>query len=178
MTKINTFNDIVIKKEKPLVLCDIDDTILIYNKTLKQIYNEQQIISPNASFEELTHLANDEYYMYRILNNPFHTDEDGLKKLFEKIKQLNGELIFITSRSIGSKQMTQKHFKLLGIDYEKSKIHYLSNLITKGEYIKKHINLKERGEIIFVDNLKSNIENVISFNPDITCYRFVYKNKK
>jgi len=175
MPTINTFNNIVFTKNKPLVLCDIDDTILIYNKTIKDFYNEQKLILPTASFEELFHLANDEYYLYRMYNNPFHTDKEGLNALLNKITEFNGELIFITSRSIGAKEMTKKHFNILNINYKKYRVHYLSNLIKKGEYIQKNINLKDRGEIFFIDNLKSNIENVKLLNPDIKCYRFSYK---
>lgn len=172
---INTFNDIALTKENPLVLCDIDETILTYKYDIIDFFNRHKLISPDAPFEEIKQYALDDYYIYRILNNPSHTDQKGFKTLLEQIEKLNGEIIFITARSIGSTEMTKKHFKILNIDYKKYKIHYLSNLIQKGEFIKKNICMKENQEVIFIDDMGDNIENVKLLNPNIKCYQFIYE---
>jgi len=175
MKIIHTFNDILLTKENPLVLCDIDDTILKYKYDFVDFFKKNVLISQGASHEELINYANDDYYIYRILNDPFHTDQDGFNSLLNKIKELNGEIMFITSRSKGTIDMTKRHFKRLNIPYNKKNIHYLSNLTKKGEFISKHIDVKGRGEILFIDNLTNNITNVELFNPSISCYKFVYK---
>jgi hypothetical protein len=51
----------------------------------------------------------------------------------------------------------------------------LSNLIQKGEFIKKNICMKENQEVIFIDDMGDNIENVKLLNPNIKCYQFIYE---
>jgi hypothetical protein len=172
---ISSFNDIVLTKQKPLVLCDIDETILRYKYTYENFYQQMKLFSPTLSETEIKQNTEDDYYLYRILNNPSHTDSDGFTKMLERIEQLNGELMFVTARSLGSEKITKNHFKCIDIDYNKYKIHY-SYVVNKGEYIKKYINnMDEYGEIIFIDDQEQILKNVRYFNPQITCYKFKYK---
>ena len=176
MTKtITSFNEIVIAKNKPLILCDIDETLLRFNYNLQHFYIQAKLIYPKASNNELLNRAKNDFYLYRILNNPIHTDFNGFNNLCRRIEEMNGELIFITARSYGAEDTTKKHFKTLGIDYNKFKIHYLSNAIEKGNYIKKNIKLEGSEEIIFIDDQKYNLDNVKKILPQIKCYKFVYK---
>ena len=176
MTKIiYSFDEIIIAKNNPLILCDIDDTILRFNYNLVHFYNEAKILYPKASDNELFNRANNDFYIYRILNRPFHTDLDGFNNLCERTQQVNGELMFITARSHFAEDTTKKQFKTIGIDYNKFKIHYLSNTISKGDYIKKNINLEGREEIIFIDDQDYNLDNVKNILPQIKCYKFVYE---
>jgi hypothetical protein len=172
---ISSFNDIVITKQKPLILCDIDETILRYKYTYENFYNQMKLISPISSEIELKQNAEDDYYYYRVSSNPLHTDSDGFNNMIKRIQELNGELMFVTARSIVSEKMTKNHFKSLNIDYNKYKIHY-TYLVNKGEYIKKYINnMNEYGEIIFIDDQEQVLKNVNHFNPQITCYKFEFK---
>jgi predicted phosphatase len=88
---------------------------------------------------------------------------------------MNGELIFITARTHSAEGTTKKHFKSICVDYNKFKVHYLSNVIEKGNYIKKNIKLEGSEEIIFIDDQKYNLDNVKKILPQIKCYKFVYK---
>ena len=172
---INSFDEIIITKNKSLILCDIDDTILRFSYNINHFYNNAKLLYPEVSDNELVNRAERDFYIHRILNKPFHTDLNGFNNLCKRIKDMNGELIFVTARSYSSEEITKKHFKSLGVDYNKFKIHYVSSKISKGDYIKKNINLEGCKEIIFIDDLDYNLKNVKKILPQIKCYKFVYK---
>jgi predicted secreted acid phosphatase len=170
---IYSFNEIITTKEKPLVLCDIDDTILRFNYNIKHFYNEAKLLYPKASNNELVNRAEHNFYIHRNLNKPFHTDLDGFNDLCKRVQEMNGDIMFITARSHGAEDATKKHFKTIGVEYNKFKVHYLSNTTDKGDYVKKNINLQDREEIIFIDDQDYNLDNIQKVLPQIKCFKFV-----
>lgn len=174
-TIIHSFQDVVITKEKPFIICDIDDTVLAYNYNYEYFYNQAKIISPEASLQEIYQHAEDDYYLHRIINKPFHTDYEGFMRMSQKVKELNGEIIFVTARHTCSIENTIKHFNEIKLDYHSYQVHYTSYPITsKGEYIQKYIDMRGKGEVIFIDDQDFNLISVKKKNPHITCYKFIF----
>jgi acid phosphatase class B len=175
---IHSFDDVVITRVKPLIICDIDDTVLAYDYNYQHFYTQAKIMSPEASPEEILQHAEDDYYLHRIINRPFHTDYEGFMRMSKKVEELNGEIIFVTARSAGSIEITTKHFNQIQLDYNSYKVHYTSYpVISKGEYIKKYIDMREKGEVIFIDDQDFNLFNVKAMNPFIKCYKFRFQKK-
>ena len=172
---INFFDEVIIEKEKPLILCDIDDTLLKYTYRFEHFFNETKMIYSTALYDELFCRAENDYYLYRILNDPEHTDMNGFNNLCKRIKEKNGDIMFITARSYGAVNTTERHFKILNLKYDDFTIHYTSSKITKGEYITKNIDISGREEIIFIDDQEQNLQSVKKLLPQIKCYKFVYK---
>ena len=175
---IHSFEDVVITKEKPLIICDIDDTVLAYNYNYEYFYTQAKIISPEASPQEILQYAEDDYYLHRMIEKPFHTDYPGFFSMSKKVKDLQGEIIFVTARNNCSIDITRKHFKEIKLDYESYQVHYTSYPVTsKGEYIQKYIDMRGKGEVIFIDYQEFNLLSVKKKNPHITCYKFKFLNK-
>lgn len=176
---INTFNDIEITKDKSLVICDIDDTLLYYPTLdymplcidmIKELY--PYLTENDAKYKkELEGLIN----MYKYINSPKHTDFDGFMNMSEKIKNTNGELIFLTARNETSTKLTIKQFNDIGLNYDNYKVHYTNNKISKGEYIKNNIDITQYNDVIFIDDYYSYIESVINEFNFIKCYKFTVK---
>lgn len=169
---INNFNDIEINL-KTLIICDIDDTILKYNKDLKYFIdlNNQLIDDINLSILK----AETDYEIYKIdkyYEEITHTDLKGFYDLIGKINQVNGNIIFLTARHEAYDIFTRKQLDIININHYEFEIHYTGNLISKGEYIKKRINLQYYDEIIFIDDQNYNLYSVKEFNPNIKCYKF------
>jgi len=175
---IHSFKDVVITKENPLVICDIDDTILAYTHNYQYFYNQAKIISPEASPQELLQQAEDDYYFHRIMNKPFHTDYEGFLQMSKKVEELNGEIMFVTARHTCSIEITKKHFYQINLDYDSYNVYYTCYPVTsKGEYIQKYIDISGKGEIIFIDDQDFNLFNVKAMNPYIQCYKFRFQNQ-
>ncbi len=176
-TTISSFNQIEIKKKNTLVLCDIDDTLLYYpdcDKKCQEILKDMFTIDKNLDYNlELINLKN----MYKQINSPSHTDYIGFTNLIKKLEKTEGTLMYLTARSECYDKITKCHLKKIDIDKYNFKIHYTNNEISKGEYIKKFINLDEWEEIIFIDDYPSYIESVYNLFPQIKCYNFVVKKK-
>lgn len=148
----SSFDHIRLSKFNPLVLCDIDDTLL----TMDTIYHLGQSHPITLT------------YQYKAK----HTDYDGFQRLVYRVKQLGGELQFLTARDKEFHASTRSHFDEIGINYDSFQIHY-TNANPKGEYIKNNIDLSKYGEVIFIDDRDSFLANVKRHHPQIKCYKFV-----
>lgn len=170
-TTISSFNQIKIEKKNTLVLCDIDDTLLYFpgcDEKCHEILKDLFKVNNNLNYDyELLKLKN----MYRLINEPRHTDYIGFINMIKKIDKLE----FLTARSQSYDEITQRQFKKLNIDNYNFKIHYTNNQISKGEYIKQNINLDKWEEVIFIDDYPSYIETVYNLYPQIKCYNFISK---
>jgi hypothetical protein len=102
---------------------------------------------------------------------PKHTDYDGFNRLVRRVKQLGGEIQFLTARDGQYHYITKLHFNHIGIDSDLFKINY-TNAGPKGEYIKKNINLLGYGEVLFIDDRDSFLMSVKTHHPQIICYKF------
>ena len=174
---ISSFHEVELTKdEKYLILCDIDETILHFpdcDRKCKEIINVLAI-----SDKEYQHDFNLLRILYRNTNPPTHTDYDGFVSMLQKINETNSKLFFLTARGIESDNLTRSHLQQIGISLNDFEIHYTAAQITKGEYIKKYIDLSEWKNVIFIDDCISNIQSVLDLeldldlHPQIVCYKF------
>lgn len=172
---INTFNDIILSSENPLVLCDIDSTILYYDKDYYYFYDQLKKDFPYMDEKSLKEDAEYMHNMYIQFFNPKHTDFEGFKNMEQKIKELNGKIEFITARCKIGEKFTSKNFKDIGLNYDDYTVHYTDNKISKGEYIKKNIDITKYNEVIFIDDYLEYIQTVLNIFPTIKCYIFDHK---
>lgn len=179
---ICTFNDIIITNSNTLVICDIDNTLIYWNKTPKDFYNTIINDCPDFTQEEIEKEAIDYNNMYRMIKPPCMTDSDGFNNLREKIKSLhNSKIIFLTARTEQVKNnnsFMRKNFKAIDLDYDEFDIHYTNNMISKGEYIQKNINHNDYDKIIFIDDYVSYIKSVKDIFPNTICYKFEHIQSK
>ena len=147
---INSFDSIDIG-DNSLLLCDIDET-LFTNKLVRFQSKE------NKSIIKL------------IL--PKYTDKQGFLNLLNKIRQTDSKLYFVTARDIRYFDFTRKQFKLLGINLVNFPV-YFCGTTPKGFVIKNQIKLDNFKKIIFLDDLKYNLDNVKKeFGDKIECILF------
>jgi hypothetical protein len=169
---ISSFNSIPIAKNT-LVLCDIDDTVLYYpecnKKCIEIVKNGPFRLTKDAYLKDFRDACN----TYKMVNPPSHTDYDGFKNMVYKLNKYDGKLLFLTSRSKMGHEYTKKQLQSIGIECNDDSIHYTDNIITKGDYIKKHILISEWSEVIFIDDILFNIQTVNAIVPQIKCFQFV-----
>lgn len=178
---ISLFNDVTIRKEKTLILCDIDDTVIAYDKNFDFFYNSVKN-RPNMHVQlyteaELQQYAYTKYVDYRRKTTPTHCDYNGFKYIESILKNTGGEIMFLTARDAFSSVITRNQFTQIGLNYDDYRVHYTSSKVNKGYYINKYIDIKKYNDVIFIDDLPANIESVSLLCPEITCYRFLYLQK-
>jgi hypothetical protein len=171
--KINSFNQIDISKLNSLVICDIDDTLLYWNKKPEDLYYLVDELFPNYDKEKKYKEAMQYLNVYKKIQPPIHTDMDRFANLLNKLDENAGKIIFLTARTkSASESWTKKNFNSLGLDYDKYQVHYTDNLTTKGEYIKNNIQIDKYSEVIFIDDYDTYIKSVLDIFPEIICYKF------
>jgi hypothetical protein len=174
---ISSFKEVELTNSvKPLILCDIDGTILHFpdcDNFCKEFIKEICPLGPTDPIynSELENMKN----IYMRVRPPTHTDYDGFVSILDKIKQMEGKLIFLTARHRKTDAWTKTQLKQIGIYPEDFEIHYTDSVITKGEYIKRHIDLTGWEHIIFIDDYESFIKSVQVLHPQIVCYKFEAK---
>lgn len=184
---ISSFNDVEIINSNTLVICDIDETLLTWNKKSSDFYHKviddfsliDYVIKPTQ--EEINKKAQQWLCMYHRMFSPVMTDEDGFYNLLNRIEKTNSEITFLTARPKNSStnNFTRKNFLDIGLDYNKYSIHYTdNNSISKGEYIKKNINTSNYNQIIFIDDYEPYIKTVNDILPNVICYKFEADYKK
>jgi len=188
-TTINSFNQIELKNKKSFVICDIDETLFYWNKKSTDFYH-MVLDAYNVSNNNYTNLCNfnnveiekeahEFLKIYKFIYPPIMTDPDGFNNLLNNINLLYGsKIIFLTARKNDLKtnnKFTRKHFETNGLKYDNFEIHYTSNLISKGQYIRENIDLTDYDEIIFIDDYEDYIKSVKDIFPNITCYKFILK---
>ena len=177
MDTITSFSQITIPA-KCLVVLDIDETVIRYenissdwwtNKLNENllIYNDHKTADFYALDEWITHIN---------YNLPTHTDSDGLNDMFEKIKQYDGQVIYLTARRKYLEDITKYHLNYLNIKNEKI---YFTGGENKGEILKSIVQdeYDHHNNIIFIDDRDENLHNVIKamkHTEKLTkCYKFV-----
>ncbi len=178
--KIKSFNQIQITNPNTLVICDIDKTLLYWNKKPEDFYSMVMGNDPiqthnkyKLTQEQIHNEALDFLNMYMGIFPPTHTDLDGFTILQEQIKQTNSKLIFLTARTKStSETWTKKNFKDIGLDYDTYQVHYTDNIISKGDYINLRIDTTPHTDVIFIDDLDFHVESVCKLNSNIKCYQF------
>jgi hypothetical protein len=181
--KISSFRpiiDIINSKKKTLVICDIDDTILFYDKTINYFIEFVKKDFPNWADDSIKTEAGCYYNTYRHIATPKHTDFDGFMSMIETIKSTNNNFLFLTARTNYEKNsnITKKHFNDIGLHYDDFTIHYTNNLMSKGRYIKTNIDISSYESVIFIDDYETYIKTVTEHFPHIICYQFVNKHPR
>jgi len=169
---INTFNQIKVTNKKPLIICDIDNTLLHHGRKIEYFINIARAYNKLASNEQIIMQANDLMNIHCSISSAKHTDFEGFNTLLDKVKSLNGKLIFLTARDSVFEYHTIKHFVEIGLNYNDFEVHYTCNKISKGDYIKLNIDVTEWNEIIFIDDLDINLLTVSNKLPNVKCYKF------
>lgn len=150
---INTFNKVPLTKNT-LVLCDIDDT-LITNRTVYLKPKENNSNKPNIK-----------------LDLPIYIDKNGFFNLLQRLRITESKLYFITSRTEKSKEFTDNQFKLLNIDTNNYPILFCGQT-HKSNIVKTHINVGNYNNIIFIDDLTSNLYHMKKeFGDKVNCFLF------
>jgi hypothetical protein len=175
-TTISSFNEIKLENPNTLVICDIDNTLIYWDKKKEDFY---QIIQEDFSYftpEKIEKEATDYFDEYVTINPPKITDSEGFDNLIQKIKLLHGSnLIFLTARysNISNNNIfTRMNFESIGLNYDDFTVHYTNNKISKGKYIFRNIELKKYNEIIFIDDYEPFIKSVKDILPFVNCYKF------
>ena len=113
--QISSFNNIQITKNKTLVICDIDNTVLYYpeciNKCLEIMKDFNDCFTKEKFNKEFNYFCN----IYKTINKPTHTDYDGYVNMVNKIKENNGKLLFLTARNNSCNDATKKQLLHVGI---------------------------------------------------------------
>lgn len=175
---ISSFNEVELTNEpRLLVLCDIDGTILHFpdcdrfcRKLIKELFQDVSQDSPFYE-KELENLKKS----YVRIRAPTHTDYDGFVSMVKTINEINGKLMFLTARHSDCDSWTKRQLKQIGINPEDFVIHYTGAQLSKGEYIKRHIDLSGWKSIIFIDDYYTYIKSVKELHADIVCYKFETK---
>jgi hypothetical protein len=171
---INTFKTITFPEgKKPLVICDIDHTFIRPKFDYNYYYNIMKSESSNPN--ELHNLVNTMLHGSISIGLVRQTDKEGFSLMLEKVNQLGGKLIFLTARSSLAHLKTTNDLIRVGLENpEKFEIHYTSNAITKGDYIKEYNLLNGYDHHIFIDDYPHFLESALRIYPDMNCYLFKY----
>ena len=154
-------------KENTLIICDIDDTFLRYEKGFGYFYDK---VKPNKTKRDAIKQTGKIYSDYKQTNYPKLTDYSGFMLMMHILKD-KGELVFLTARKSEEEKDTRREFSYLGINYDYFKVFYTGDKITKGSFIKKNFKIKGKN-VIFIDDFIGNIESVSKI-PSIKCFKFI-----
>ena len=158
---IKTFDKVVLRKENPLIICDIDDTLL-YN-----CHPEQEPENRTCGFL-LDCFTNQSTKPRKIICRDIH----GFVKLDERVNKRNGKIIFLSARGENRRKTVYSDFKQIGLDSTKYEIHCTTK--TKGRYIYEVIKPQtaKYGELIFIDDVYENNLSVFEYFPESIQYLF------
>ncbi len=172
---IHSFDDVSVNNTGTLIICDIDDTLLRYERNLHYFYTHLKHSFPEFTDYELKQLSSSLYATYIRTRKPSATDYDGFIRMMKKVMETNSKLIFLTARNECSDKYTQQEFKDIGICYEYFNVFYTNNEKSKADYIRDNIDLDGVSDIIFIDDQLTNLNTMKTKYPSSECYRFNYK---
>jgi hypothetical protein len=158
-TTVTTFKEIPIQRNT-LVLCDIDDTVIVFEKLGKKWWRERfdYYYERNGDYE-FSEKAVLKEWIHQIHNEkPVHVDEEGFTDLMERIDESGSTLVFVTARTQDLFGLTLHHLKQAGIN-PKTGIHYTNNT-PKGDYIANVLDFDDFDHVIFIDDMEHNVNSV------------------
>jgi len=168
--EIRSFREVVLTTHKTLILCDIDDTLLRWDRTPESCFAEAAAFFPKDSAKFQQAFGQNLWINYRQSVPPIWTDRNGFADMVRRLSD-ESRLAFLTARTGGIyEHWTQRDFASLGIPYESKDVFYTGNRMTKGEFIQNHIPLGEYERVVFIDDLPENILSVSTAFPAIECY--------
>lgn len=152
---IKSFSDIVIS-DKKLVICDLDDTIIHFEKITKTWWNDTRLIlDENETVIKWRKLV--------AIEQPLMTDDKGFHDMLKQIHDNDGQIIILTARHDSITDITKMHLKKLGIDNIQ-----IIHSQQKGDSVKyiSEILYPEFKKIIFIDDMDRNLNDVYEINKD------------
>jgi Protein of unknown function (DUF2608) len=174
---IDSFDSIAIVPNT-LVICDIDDTLLriTEDENSHSLYSRlhQHYLRITKNPIVAGKLADNEYYAQYPMQA---TDAAGFERMLAKIRQTEGcELVFLTARSPNTVDFTVENFRQIGLVPEDHIVHF-SDMIPKGKYTKAKIELAPFAKIVFIDDMKTNLENMRMHvsHPGLELFLFRYR---
>ena len=172
---IKSFNEIP-NVSNALIICDFDETILHFpcglgkrqwwRKTFDTYFKE------HLDYERADEEALAEWTLHAQTAPYEHTDEDGLRQLFQRASLHKNTIICVTARSEAMAKTTERQCETLGIKFDH--IFYTSTR-SKGSVILELLDVLPKHEmIVFVDDLQRNIDDVKSALASYAhaCYLF------
>jgi len=159
---ISKFDSIPLVSGRPLIICDIDETLLYMSD------NNSQILKYPLFYNKHGYFSTSAIKNRSILP----TDIDGFYRLEHRVNSLGGKLIFLTARHREASNYIVEDFEKIGLQSYKYDIHYTGNMISKGEYIKKFINVSGYSHLYFIDDLHENIRSVYYYFPNSNLFLF------
>lgn len=172
-TTISSFEEVVLPSSgKPLIICDIDYTLIcpVYGAD----YFINKFKNKDTNEKVMYQIANEYSNRSFRLGHIRQTDPKGFKKMVEQVEQMEGNLIFLTARHVHGHKKTLDDLIKVGLGGLKFKIHYTNNQISKGEYIKMYKLTEGYDSVCFIDDYTEFIQSVVDLFPEINCYRFKY----
>lgn len=156
-----------------LYVFDIDETFMVYRGITDLWWKKKFNYLLNIHTIEQAEIEMDKIFgkiIHKELPNP--TDIKGFKDIEEKSKKLNNDIIFLTARPEKYREITLKHLSYIypGIDY---KVYFSKEKGNKLKEILESSN-KKYENVVFVDDKKYNIIDVLEKNPIVKCYKFNY----
>jgi len=176
---INSF-DLVDIVPRTLVLCDIDDTLLystedenaraVYSRIYHHYFN-----ATNLNYEAATKITDNLYYSKYPMRP---TDAEGFERMLAKIRQTEGcELIFLTARNPSTVDFTAANFEQIGLNPEEHMIHF-SDFMPKGQYTKSQIDLSPYKKVVFIDDVRENLQNMGMHIRNIPLDLYLFRLRK
>ena len=185
---INKFAEVVFQiGKKPIVICDIDKTLIHSEKEYSHYYNElfkdyQQMYA--GCYKGLKCHQEIDATAKELVASSIHfgyvkqTDEQGFSQMVSKIKSLNGKIILLTARGEIAHEKTMNDLKKSNvINPEQFEIHYTNNKISKGNYMRQHHLLDGYDHCVFIDDYAHYLQSALDIFPHIQCYLFQYKDE-
>jgi hypothetical protein len=173
-TTVSTFKDIPIKRNT-LVLCDIDDTVIVFEKLGKKWWRERfdDYYERNGDYE-FSEQATLKEWIHQIHKEiPVQVDSTGFAHLMERINETGSTIVFVTARTHELFCLTLHHLKQAGIN-PKTDIHYTNNT-PKGDYIADVLDFEDFDHVIFIDDMEHHVNSVERVFGDKVA-RYLFKN--
>lgn len=184
--EITSFSEITVLPVKTLILMDIDDTILRYNKPFSHFYEKSREILEEIHKEnqgdilvqEIQKDAYDLYNYYKMYDykDIQHTDKEGFDELLSKLTSESG-MCYLTARTSSTESISRLQLEHLGINDVERDIYFTDNKMTKGQFIEQYMDLSEFTDIICIDDNPMQLWSIYARFPNIRCYKFVEKEE-
>lgn len=152
--QVKNFNSISLQSNS-LILCDIDDTIINYRQETNEYWSNHTKGS-DPKYRKWASL---------ICDVPPTFVCSTFEQFYDKVKNTNSELVFVTARDPIHEPMTVNQLEQLGIVGHN--IHHLAGS-SKGDFIKNTF-MTERN-VIFIDDSSEHVNDVLNKNPHINVY--------
>lgn len=159
-THIHSFDSVTIAP-RTLVLCDIDNTLLysMEDENSRSLYTRlyYHYLNATKNMNAAVKLTDNAYYAQYPMRA---TDPAGFERMLLKIRETEGcELVFLTARNSRSVDFTRANFLQIGLRPEDYMVHF-SDTVPKGEYTNRYLKLAPYRKIVFIDDLRENLQNM------------------